>query len=55
MVAISLLILTVYVERWVAFVNLGKAALWVVMALALISMAHYIAQFARRFDLGAES
>jgi len=53
-VAISLLILTKYVARWVAFVNLGKAALWLVMILAVGSMAHYFLNFVRRFDLEAE-
>jgi CDP-diacylglycerol--glycerol-3-phosphate 3-phosphatidyltransferase len=54
-VAISLLILTKYVEQWVAFVNLGKAALWLVMALALGSMTHYFYHFVQRFDLDAEA
>jgi len=54
-VAISLLILTRYVERWVVFVNLGKAALWVVIVLAIVSMADYFVHFARRFDLGSNA
>ena len=53
-VAITLLILTKHVEQWVAYVNLGKAALWVVMILALASMVHYFVHFAKRIDLGAE-
>ena len=54
-VAITLLILTSTLERWVRFVNLGKAALWVVMVLALISMGHYFVGFVRTVDLGAAS
>ena len=53
-VAISLLILTEYVARWVAFVNLGKAALWIVMILAVTSMLHYFRHFVQRFDLDAD-
>jgi len=54
-VAIALLILTHTLERWVRYVNLGKAALWVVMAFALFSMAHYSIEFVRRVDLGTDS
>ena len=50
-VAIVLLILTKYVEQWVRFVNLGKAALWVVMVLAIVSMAHYFLGFIKSVDL----
>ncbi len=53
-VAITLLILTSTLEQWVRFVNLGKAALWVVMALAIISMVDYCFGFVRSVDLGAE-
>jgi CDP-diacylglycerol--glycerol-3-phosphate 3-phosphatidyltransferase len=53
-VAIALLILTHTLERWVKYVNLGKAALWVVMAFALFSMMHYSIEFVRRVDLGSE-
>ena len=54
-VAISLLILTHTLERWVRFVNLGKAALWVVMILAIISMLHYFQHFMRKVDLATDS
>jgi CDP-diacylglycerol--glycerol-3-phosphate 3-phosphatidyltransferase len=54
-VAISLLILTNTLERWVRFVNLGKAALWVVMILAIISMVHYFRHFMRKVDLATDS
>ncbi len=50
-VAIVLLILTKYVEQWVRFVNLGKVALWVVMVLAIVSMAHYFLGFIKSVDL----
>lgn len=53
-VAITLLILTNELERWIPYGNLGVAALWVVMALALASMIHYMHGFLRRVDLGAE-
>lgn len=53
-VAISLLILTKYVERWVDYVNLGTAALWVVMLLALGSMAHYFYHFGKGIELGGD-
>jgi CDP-diacylglycerol--glycerol-3-phosphate 3-phosphatidyltransferase len=53
-VAITLLILTHTLERWVRFVNLGKAALWVVMVLAVVSMWHYFRHFWSSLDLGAE-
>jgi CDP-diacylglycerol--glycerol-3-phosphate 3-phosphatidyltransferase len=51
-VAITLLILTTTLEPWVRFVNLGKAALWIVMVLALVSMVHYFVGFVRVIDLG---
>jgi len=44
-VAISLLILTNTLERWIPYTNLGKAALWVVIALAVISMVDYFKKF----------
>jgi len=53
-VAITLLILTHTLERWVRFGNLGKAALWVVMVLAIYSMVQYFVNFARRVGLGQE-
>jgi CDP-diacylglycerol--glycerol-3-phosphate 3-phosphatidyltransferase len=53
-VAITLLILTHTLERWVRFGNLGKAALWVVMILAIYSMVQYFVNFARRVGLGQE-
>jgi CDP-diacylglycerol--glycerol-3-phosphate 3-phosphatidyltransferase len=54
-VAITLLILTHTLERWLPFVRLGEAALWVVMALAVFSMFHYFWFFMKRVDLGAEA
>ena len=54
-VAITLLILTTQIEQWVRFVNLGKAALWVVIALAVGSMLDYFVHFARSVDLRAEA
>jgi len=54
-VAISLLILTHIIEKWVRYVNLGKAALWVVMFLAIVSMGHYFYHFFRRFNLSDDS
>jgi len=53
-VAISLLILTKYVEQ-VLFVNLGKAALWVVILLAIGSMLDYFVHFFREFDLSDDA
>lgn len=54
-VAIVLLILTHTLERWVQYVNLGKAALWVVMVLAVVSMVDYFLHFVRTVDLGSEA
>jgi CDP-diacylglycerol--glycerol-3-phosphate 3-phosphatidyltransferase len=54
-VAITLLILTHSLERWVRYVNLGKLALWVVMILAIGSMVHYFVLFVSRVDLGSEA
>jgi CDP-diacylglycerol--glycerol-3-phosphate 3-phosphatidyltransferase len=51
-VAIALLILTHELERWVRFGSLGKAALWVVMILAVYSMYQYSINFVRRVGLG---
>jgi CDP-diacylglycerol--glycerol-3-phosphate 3-phosphatidyltransferase len=53
-VAIALLILTGTLERWVSYGELGIAALWVVMALALFSMFHYFAGFVKSVDLGSD-
>lgn len=53
-VAITLLILTSTLERWVSYGGLGVAALWVVMVLALFSMLHYFAEFVKRVDLGSD-
>ena len=50
-VAITLLILTHTLERWLRFGNLGKAALWIVMILAVYSMIRYFLDFARRIGL----
>ena len=52
-VAITLLILTHTLERWVQYVNLGKAALWVVLAVAIFSMMEYFARFMKSVDLGS--
>lgn len=51
-VAITLLILTNTLDRWGRFGFLGVAALWVVVALAIISAADYFHSFARTVDLG---
>ncbi len=51
-IAIALLILTGTLERWVSYGGLGVAALWVVMALALVSMTHYFVNFVKSVDLG---
>ena len=53
-VAIALLILTHELEPWFPYVNLGVFALWVVMALAMVSMLLYLRAFLRGIDLGAE-
>jgi CDP-diacylglycerol--glycerol-3-phosphate 3-phosphatidyltransferase len=53
-VAITLLILTHTIERWLRLENLGKAALWVVLLLALVSMVDYFRHFIRSVDLAAE-
>jgi len=52
-VAITLLILTNTLERWLPYGNLGRAALWVVMALAIFSMLHYLRGFLRSVDLSS--
>jgi CDP-diacylglycerol--glycerol-3-phosphate 3-phosphatidyltransferase len=51
-VAIALLILTNELERWLRYGNLGKAALWVVMILAIYSMYQYSVNFVKRVGLG---
>jgi CDP-diacylglycerol--glycerol-3-phosphate 3-phosphatidyltransferase len=53
-VAITLLILTNTLDRWLRFGNLGKAALWVVLLLAMYSMIQYFISFVRKVDLGRE-
>lgn len=53
-VAITLLILTNTLERWVRFGNLGKAALWIVMILAIYSMLQYFRNFVKSVGLGLE-
>jgi CDP-diacylglycerol--glycerol-3-phosphate 3-phosphatidyltransferase len=53
-IAITLLILSSTLERWVRYGNLGKAALWVVMILAIYSMFQYFVNFAKRVSLGQE-
>jgi CDP-diacylglycerol--glycerol-3-phosphate 3-phosphatidyltransferase len=54
-VAITLLILTNTLERWVRFGNLGKAALWIVLIVAVYSMIEYFVNFVKTVDLGAET
>jgi CDP-diacylglycerol--glycerol-3-phosphate 3-phosphatidyltransferase len=54
-VAITLLILTNTLEKWVRYGNLGKAALWVVMILATYSMLQYFFSFVKNVDLGDEA
>lgn len=51
-VAITLLILTNSLERWAGLNNLGKAALWIVMILAVYSMVQYFLSFVKSVDLG---
>lgn len=53
-VAIPLLILTNTLERWLRYGNLGKAALWIVMIIAMYSMYEYFVNFVRSIDLGDE-
>ncbi len=53
-VAIPLLILTNTLERWLRYGNLGKAALWIVMIIAIYSMYKYFASFVKSVDLGGE-
>lgn len=47
-VAITLLILSDSIERWVRLGNVGKIALWVVLALSLFSMAQYFVSFSKQ-------
>jgi CDP-diacylglycerol--glycerol-3-phosphate 3-phosphatidyltransferase len=54
-VAITLLILTNTLERWLRFTNLGKLSLWLVMLLAVGSMILYFVHFFRDVDLRSES
>lgn len=49
-VAITLLILSDSIERWVRLGNVGKIALWVVLALSLFSMAQYFVSFSKQVD-----
>jgi CDP-diacylglycerol--glycerol-3-phosphate 3-phosphatidyltransferase len=53
-VAIALLILTHTLERWLRYGDLGRAALWIVMILAIYSMWRYFVTFVKRVDLGLE-
>ena len=53
-VAITLLILTNTLRPWVRYGDLGKAALWVVMILAVYSMFQYFLNFMKTVDLGRE-
>ena len=52
-VAITLLILSSSLERWVQYGNLGRGALWIVMLLAIYSMIEYFRGFVKIVDLGA--
>ena len=54
-VAITLLILTHSIERWLRLENLGTVMLWIVMLLALISMCDHFMYFMRSVDLKEES
>jgi len=54
-VAIVLLILTHRLAGLFPYGNLGVLALWVVLVLALVSMAHYLYLFLKTVDLGAEA
>ncbi len=54
-VAITLLILSHSIERWVGLGNLGKIALWVVLVLSLSSMAQYFVSFSKQVDLDQAS
>jgi CDP-diacylglycerol---glycerol-3-phosphate 3-phosphatidyltransferase len=49
-VAITAMILTSTLERWLRFGFLGVAALWVAMIVALLSAVDYFVRFAHRFD-----
>ena len=49
-----LVILTNTLRPWVRYGDLGKAALWVVMILAVYSMLQYFLNFWKSVDLGAE-
>ncbi len=53
-IAITLLILSNTLEHWVRYGNLGQAALWVVMILAIYSMFQYFVNFAKQVGLGQE-
>jgi CDP-diacylglycerol--glycerol-3-phosphate 3-phosphatidyltransferase len=53
-VAIVLLILTNRLGGLFPYGNLGVLALWVVLALALVSMVHYLVLFLKTVDLGVE-
>jgi CDP-diacylglycerol--glycerol-3-phosphate 3-phosphatidyltransferase len=56
-VAITLLILTQTLEQWVGVgyvKTLGKAALWIVIVLAVVSMYDYFVVFVRSVGLGPE-
>lgn len=53
-IAITLLILSSSLERWARLGYLGRAALWVALALAVWSMCDYGVRFVRRVDLRAE-
>lgn len=54
-VAITLLILSHTIERWLRLGHLGKLALWVVMALSIVSMVQYVISFSKQVDLGRAS
>jgi CDP-diacylglycerol--glycerol-3-phosphate 3-phosphatidyltransferase len=50
-VTITLLILTSTLEPWLPFAGLGKAALWISLILAIVSMVDYSILFMKRVDL----
>jgi CDP-diacylglycerol--glycerol-3-phosphate 3-phosphatidyltransferase len=54
-VAITLLILTNSIERFLRLGYLGKLALWCVLLLSLMSMTQYFLAFSKQVDLGPTS
>lgn len=54
-VAITLLILTKSLERWVQYDRLGVMALWVAMLLAIVSAVDYFVRFSHTMDFEGRS